>query len=76
MLNTVIKALVDKFQKSNGMRLGIYNFLFLGIESPFYYMSQKDCFMVVNGMAKDWEFIISGLWLLTLPPIISVKNMF
>ena len=76
MLNTVIKALVDKFQKSNGMRLGIYNFLFLGIESPFYYMCQKDCFMVVNGMAKDWEFIISGLWLLTLPPIISIKNMF
>ena len=57
----MLKALVDEFQKSNGMRLGIYNFLFLDIESPFYYMSQKYCFMVVNGMAKDWEFMISSL---------------
>ena len=55
-------------QKLNDKELKIYNFWSSGIAAPTHYLSQKYCFIIINQMARSWEFIISGFWVLTHPP--------
>ena len=59
----------------NGKGLQIDNFWSLGTDAPTYYVSQKYCFTIINRVTKGWGFIITGLWVLTHPPINSVKNI-
>ena len=62
-------------QKFNDKGLRICNFLVFGYRHTHLLSQLKILFLIINGMASGWEFIISCLWVLMHPPITFVKNI-
>ena len=72
----LIKGITSQVSLSKSlMAMRIHDFSSLGIGTSTHCFYYRYCFVSANGMARVWEFIMSGLWILTHPPITSVKNL-